>query len=617
MATEVNLKINIQGSGDGEQKVKSLKAQLKEMKNELLSMDEGSDAFKKLSREAGELEDRIGDVNQRVKALSSDTKKLDALVGVGSAIAGGFQAAQGAMALFGSNSKEVEKAIQNIIAVQGVLNGVQQVGQFLTAKGIVQDAISNTLTATKVGLIKAWTTVQWLLNAAMTANPIGLIIAGIAALGAGIALLIKYYDKLILVFQAWAGLFTGQAMAMAEEEKKEESRRQKRNADHQKKLDQIEKEKDAKIEATDKTISALQLEKETLEAQGKSSDEVTIKILEAEKEKTLAVLNANRQKLQSWIDYYSMEMKLSGQSTEDFKATMKGRGIDLDELQNKANELIQENENNVQRSENAITKFKREQLDQRVGDVKNQVEELDKIDLDAKQKPIDVTEDLFEEELDVQFEAEKEYLTRRQQMLKDYYEQGAITADEYYQHLGDSEAELASITAQQNANKLDNFGKYTNAVRDLTNSIFTLTNNLGKQDEESKRKRAKRQFEIKKALDMAEAAIDGTKAVLSTFANTPGGLVLKTAAASAAGIIAAAKIAAIGSAKFESPQVDTSISSAGDNAVSTGNAVPQINGIPGGSTLLNPEPQKVYVVESDISKAQKKVSAIEAQATVG
>ena len=111
MAEDVILKVGVEGTGQGEQKIKSLKAQLKEMKNELLGLDEGSDRFKKLSKEAGELEDKIGDVNQRVKALSSDTRRLDALVSVGSAITGAFQGAQGAMALFGASSKEVEKGV--------------------------------------------------------------------------------------------------------------------------------------------------------------------------------------------------------------------------------------------------------------------------------------------------------------------------------------------------------------------------------------------------------------------------------------------------------------------------------------------------------------------------
>ena len=106
MAEEVILKVGVQGTGEGETKIKSLKAQLKEMKNELLSMEEGSDAFKKLSAEAGALEDKIGDVNARVKRFASDTRKLDQLVGVGTAIAGGFQAASGALALFGACSSQ-------------------------------------------------------------------------------------------------------------------------------------------------------------------------------------------------------------------------------------------------------------------------------------------------------------------------------------------------------------------------------------------------------------------------------------------------------------------------------------------------------------------------------
>ncbi|WP_010665482.1 phage tail tape measure protein [Marinilabilia salmonicolor] len=42
---------------------------------------------------------------------------------------------------------------------------------------------------------KTWAAVQWALNAAMNANPIGLIIAGIAALTTGIVLLIKNWEK--------------------------------------------------------------------------------------------------------------------------------------------------------------------------------------------------------------------------------------------------------------------------------------------------------------------------------------------------------------------------------------------------------------------------------------
>jgi len=99
--------------------------------------------------------------------------------------------ASGAMALFGSDSKQVEKAIQNVIAVQGVLNGVQQVGQLLTAKGIVQDQIANAGMFIKANVLKAVTRAQWLWNAAVTAFPVTALIVGIGLLVGGIYKLIK------------------------------------------------------------------------------------------------------------------------------------------------------------------------------------------------------------------------------------------------------------------------------------------------------------------------------------------------------------------------------------------------------------------------------------------
>lgn len=47
-------------------------------------------------------------------------------------------------------------------------------------------AAYNAILTVVMGATKAWTAVQWLLNAAMTANPIGLVIAGIAALVASV-----------------------------------------------------------------------------------------------------------------------------------------------------------------------------------------------------------------------------------------------------------------------------------------------------------------------------------------------------------------------------------------------------------------------------------------------
>lgn len=57
------------------------------------------------------------------------------------------------------------------------------------------------------GAIIAWTAVQWLLNAALTANPIGIVIVAIAALVAGIILLWKNSETFrTIVLAVWAAI---------------------------------------------------------------------------------------------------------------------------------------------------------------------------------------------------------------------------------------------------------------------------------------------------------------------------------------------------------------------------------------------------------------------------
>ena len=73
-----------------------------------------------------------------------------------------------------------------------------------TGAMIKQKAIAAALMAKQfvvTAATKAWTAAQWLLNVAMNANPIGLIITGVAALAAGAYLIIKNWDKVIAFFQ--------------------------------------------------------------------------------------------------------------------------------------------------------------------------------------------------------------------------------------------------------------------------------------------------------------------------------------------------------------------------------------------------------------------------------
>lgn len=116
-------------------KQKTLKSELRGIKNELAAMEAageaGSARFRELSQRAGELEDQIGDTNAQIKILASDTAKFDALIEGVNGVVGGFVLAQGAMALFGTENEAVEKALLKVNAAMAILQGLQQIANTL------------------------------------------------------------------------------------------------------------------------------------------------------------------------------------------------------------------------------------------------------------------------------------------------------------------------------------------------------------------------------------------------------------------------------------------------------------------------------------------------------
>ena len=470
---------------------KSLKAQLRQMKVELANLPEGSAEFNQMAQEAGELEDRIGDVSARVRSLASDTKRLDGLMGAGQAIAGGFQAAQGAMALFGSNSAAVEKAVQNVIAVQGVMNGVTSVANSLNKDTIAgqylriglskiglaltrEEAVAtNTQTVGMVALSAAtavYNTVVGTSTGLMKVFRIALLSTGVGALIVGLGLLIANFSKV----QKWVGSIIdgfkalGDAiMAVAEffgfvekgtvanmqAERKQQAERRQASAElgkqHAERLNQIKKEFDETIKASKSKIDSLKLEKATLEANGKNSAAVNLQILEEQLAQTKAILYANDQKLKSWIQYYAGQAALRGQSHEEYINQMKDQGTDLYRLQEAANELIKQNETAVRYAELEITKFKREESEKREGIAKTAADKQKAIDEKRagiakaaadKQKEIDdklAADKLAADQKSIEDQAkiEKEISDRKIQEKNNYIAEVEKLETDYYDSL--------------------------------------------------------------------------------------------------------------------------------------------------------------------------------------
>ena len=172
--------------GQTEQKQKTLTGQLRGLKQELALLEEqgkdNTDEFNKLLFAAAKLEDQIGDTRERVRVLASDTFKFDAAVGATQALASGFEVAQGAAALFGSEGKELQEVIAKTTAVTAIANGVNDLANQITGQGPLKLALYAAgqkavavATAISTGAISAF-------RVALAATGIGLFITGVAIL---------------------------------------------------------------------------------------------------------------------------------------------------------------------------------------------------------------------------------------------------------------------------------------------------------------------------------------------------------------------------------------------------------------------------------------------------
>ena len=231
MAKQDEIKANKQSINEYNKQIKSYKLlqgeggkmvqQLRAMREELQRMEDngefGTKAFMDLAIAAGQLEDQIGDTQQRIRILSSDTKQMDALIGLGDGLAGGFYVATSAAEVFGNDLEGLQQAFYKVQAAMSAISGAQQVFNALQKDSVVAVVYGNALEKTRqklldkakakeaaynaqkaagVGITKLWTAAQWKLNAAMAANPIGVVIA---ALMAGIAVIygaVKAYQSL-------------------------------------------------------------------------------------------------------------------------------------------------------------------------------------------------------------------------------------------------------------------------------------------------------------------------------------------------------------------------------------------------------------------------------------
>jgi len=729
MAEVVKIEVEVSGDGTAAKKVKDIKKdlqdtgkagqeaadgikriapvaldvrqRLRDLQNRMAEIgDVGSKEFQDLAREAGGLKDQMNNANAAIKSMSADFPKLQLGVQGLQAMGAAAQAATGFQALLGTENEEITKSIQKMMAVQALSNSLMQFSNLLSDESALGLAWRKTSLFRLTKQVKAYNIVQKVRNVLAIAfnkitkgNPIIKLILVVGALITAMITLAKNIKK-VGDFFSWlgdiivdsfiaVGKFLGQLDKSYETIGQRERRlraekaaaRKEEAQAHKARMKEIKEQGAAERTAIDKTIKALELKKDTLEAEGKSSDEVTVKILQSELAKSKSVLKENLLRLTSQMQYYEALAALNGQNEEDFKESMKRQGTDLDKLLADRREQIKADADNVQLAENDITEFKRQQAEKRAGNVKTNLNEENKAkedalkaqqaidaqaakDAEARQKEaetaaddlfnrrveardklakmerdknadeaqlqlnaledehvaeMEVLSELIPEENELRLALEQEYLEARQTILDDA---AAIEKEKK-----DEERKQLVEDVQQSGEALLSIAKSFNSIT-TSRDIKRLKDkqSRGERLTKSEIKRLEREEKVQKAFAIAQVAIDTARGISAAVAAGAGLVFPANIPAILAGVSAViGGVAQANSILGESSSIDVggASSSVGDisNDV-TGSAQPPLRTIESGSTLLNPEPQVVVVVE-DINQGQNSVAVIESQASFG
>jgi hypothetical protein len=639
---------------------KNLKQELKSIEGELNRMatagQTGTDAFKKLQQRAGQVKDQIGDTKNAIKALSSDTFKLDAFAQGAQGIAGGFAAAQGAMALFGSENKAVEEAIKKTQGAMALLQGVTAITNILQkdsafSLNFLGKAQKANAVATDTG-----TKATKGFSKALTATGIGALVIGLGLLIANfedvkkvVMNLLKPFDGIIAKVRDFLhtisfGLIDDASTAKTKENAEESLKAIEKVAKYNQSMEkQMQRNIDLAKAKGKNDKEVLKLEKELLDFRLKNNyaEQYAIKnkmalgtATDDEKKKLFELVESARDLVKDRelldINYQNGVKK---RNEEAQKEKEKNDELAKKEREKNAKEQRDFEDSEREKSNEAdrvyfegviasetIAKDKKLEIakDLYLQGVINEKEYNDTINkLNEEEKKLEEEERLKSLEankvyFDGVIESERIKLQQKLDLAKEYYEKGIISETEYNETVNKLNSEAFN-------KRLQTFNEWTKVAIDGLNALSDLNEAFAKKDVDSQRKAFERdkKFKIASALISTAQGITGQLAVpqdqLSGMNFVKAGIILAT------GI---AQIKKISSTTFQGGG-----SASGGGGVGS---VPQPSEMATttptiGSTQLQLDAQgnlqqqsvRTYVLETDISDKQKRSQRLQRTATLG
>jgi len=579
--------------GNSTNSVKSLKAELRQVTNELANLEEGSEAFIQAAKKAGALKDKIGDVKNTIGAFNPEAK-FKALGDVVGIAANGFAAMQGAMALMGSESKELNKVIaqtQGAIALATGLNGLLGMGDaFKNLKSVGTDAlkgIKGAIGATGIGLIVVaaglllanWEAISKAVKESFPIfNNIGAIFDKLREIAYGTGEVIK--NAILMPFKTIGKAIQGDFAGAVEEIKNgyniignyekgaEKGREANRQAAAEERLKNLIKEKENELEvnkARGKDTYKEELALNKLKQQAAKDNEEELKKIQQEEKVLIAGHKKDlADKAKAAAEKQKAEDKKREEETKSFRDA---------EAQYDAEQLKKKLERQKE--------YKQQERDFKA----HAAEELIKDQEDAAKKEKEINQEVAK---DTTKSSEERYAA-----LDALNKAGVISDKEA------SDAKIAIAKAEKDARNA--------ALAEGANVLNQAGELLGKNTAEGK------------TLAVASATISTYLSAQKAFESFVGIPVVGVGLGiAAAGVAVASGLATIN--KILSVPVPGA-SGGGGGSMPSMPAAPAMR--PTGFSTNQPsqtppkvEPQKVFVVESDITNSQNKVARIQSKATI-
>ena len=579
---------------EGAKSIGALKDGIKDLTKALEKLPEGSAEFNKISKAVGNAKDKLADMNEEIVQTTTKAGKFQAVTGVLSQFAAGIGVAQSAMALFGSESESVKKALEKAQAA------MQFVGAIKELEGIV-DAFKNFKT---VVVDFGKTAIGWLqrLWVTMLSNPITAILVAVAALGAAIVYFMNQED--------------------------DETAALKRNIRaREDSLDAIKKE-------NEEINKAAKFRVDLLKAQGATEKEV----LDAEKKNAETRVEQLNQDIRNRYRYIQELKKLVAQADGDEKKELEKKLKDNNELLKKNQEeiLAIQRETQIKTAQFDTNERKKQEEAQKAADEKaaaaaaerrkkrdeeeaKRKEEKRLADLKAKDETLQGEQDLLDQLIafDEAAAGESERIKRIEEENKAYEEAFKIR-----ESLRIAEEQAEAEKAARQKLRVEAGVQLTVDALNLTQAIVA---EFAGKDEASQRKA----FEINKKVQLALATIEMIKGVQSAFTSAqaspftavfPGYPYVQAGLAAAYGLM---NIRKISQTKFEGG------GGAGGGMAEAGGgggamSAPLSQGVNNTSTNLSnlaqgqqeQKPIKAYVLQTDVASEDQKMKAIENKAKI-